>query len=412
MKKFLLGIAFALVACSSFAQVSLKIEPAELTMKPGDVQEITVSIEGAARNAYEAMQLVISLPVGVNLGGKYLNDYSDQAVQYDYEDWLDEKENEGKSFEEFLKKYEATYFLEKLFARNAGDWSLMCNFTQAPYDYYRKNPDTNQDEFWRQSTTNEINVVAMNQNNRKFPNSEGTLEPIFKFVVTATDRCYTGTWPIEINYVTFTTPDKQSVNIDDAEVGVLTYAIDYTIPPCGYGTLVWPLALDMSANNDFTVNTGVFPEAGKPQIYLIPVPVEGKKIAGNEPVVIIGKPGPYSINTVPKDQSEAVAKVSDNVLEGTVDAPLKVSGSNIFALSDRNGVVGFYRCQEGVEIPQYKAYLTGNASVDSYLFEADGINNVVADELSGDAYTISGVKVNNTNKKGVYIVNGKKVVVK
>lgn len=411
MKKFLLGIAFALVACSSFAQPTMKIEPANITMKPGDVQEITVSLCGAAKNAYEAAQLVITLPVGVELGGKYLNDYTEEDVQAEYESWLEEDEaNAGKSFEEYLKANESTYYLEAIFPstspKQLADWQLMCNFTKAPYDYYQKDPKTNQDVFWRRSTYNELSVVIMNQKSRKFPAAEVDEEALFKFVVTATDRCYTGTEPLNINYVAFTTPGKESVNIADATVGELTYAIDYTIPAGGFGTLVWPLALDMSAN-EFTVGTGELNGTN-----MKPIPVEGKKIAGNEPVIIIGKPGTYSLTTVPKDQSESVAKVAGNVLEGTVDAPLKVSGSNIFALAEKNGVLGFYRCDEGVEIPQYKAYYTGSATVDSYPFEVDGINNIVADELSGDAYTISGVKVNNTNKKGVYIVNGKKVVVK
>ena len=105
--------------------------------------------------------------------------------------------------------------------------------------------------------------------------------------------------------------------------------------------------------------------------------------------------------------------MADNVLEGTVDAPLKVSGSNIFALAEKAEGIGFYRCKEGVEIPQYKAYYTGTASADSYLFEeTTGIREAVSADNAGEAYTISGVKVNNTNKKGVYVVNGKKVVVK
>ena len=170
----------------------------------------------------------------------------------------------------------------------------------------------------------------------------------------------------------------------------------------GYGTLVWPVALDFSANT-FTAGTGEINGTN-----MKPVPVEGKKIAANEPVIIYGTAGTYSLSTT-KDE---VAKVTGNVLEGTVDAPLKVTGSNIFALAEKKGVLGFYRCDEGVEIPQYKAYYTGSATVDSYLFEGDGISNIVAGENEGEAYTISGVKVNNTNKKGVYIVNGKKVVVK
>jgi hypothetical protein len=410
MKKFLLGIAFALVACSSFAQPTLKLEPSKLDMKAGDVQEITVSVVGAEAWAYCAAQFVITLPEGVELGGKYMNGYTEEKVADEYAKYLkkNKKTDSEETYKEFLKEKESTYFIETLFpsSTNPGAWQVPVSFTTAPHEYTTKDPKTNQDVYWRTSTTNELNVVIMTQTSETFPDDEVESEPLFKFPVIATDRTYTGTYPIDINYVTFTTDDKKSVPVADATVGELTYTIDYTIPAGGFGTLVWPLALDMSAN-EFTVGTGELNGTN-----MKPIPVEGKKIAGNEPVIIIGKAGTYSLTTVPKDQSASVAKVTGNVLEGTVDKPLKVEGSNIFALAEKNGVLGFYRCDEGVEIPQYKAYYTGSATVDSYPFEVDGINNIVADELSGDAYTISGVKVNNTSKKGVYIVNGKKVVVK
>ena len=105
--------------------------------------------------------------------------------------------------------------------------------------------------------------------------------------------------------------------------------------------------------------------------------------------------------------------MSANVLEGTVDEPLTVSGNNIYALANLSNGPGFYRVKSGVEIPQYKAYYTSTAAVDAFLFEdVTGINKVVADDANAEVFTISGVKVDKANKKGIYIVNGKKVVVK
>ena len=128
-------------------------------------------------------------------------------------------------------------------------------------------------------------------------------------------------------------------------------------------------------------------------------------------VIINGEPGTYNLYTT----RDEVAKDADNVLEGTVDAPLKVAENNVYALADKgaNGI-GFFRCQEGVEIPKHKAYYhSKDASVDAFIFEGTtGIREAVAGNDASDAYTISGMKVKNTSKKGVYIVNGKKVVVK
>ena len=65
-------------------------------------------------------------------------------------------------------------------------------------------------------------------------------------------------------------------------------------------------------------------------------------------------------------------------------------------------------------IPKYKAYYsTGDASAVSFLFDdATGIQQVDAASTTSDMYTISGVKVDKAAQKGVYIVNGKKIVVK
>ena len=117
MKKFLLGIAFALVACSSFAQPTLKLEPSKLDMKAGDVQEITVSVVGAEAWAYCAAQFVITLPEGVELGGKYMNGYTEEKVADEYAKYLkkNKKTDSEETYKEFLKEKESTYFIETLF---------------------------------------------------------------------------------------------------------------------------------------------------------------------------------------------------------------------------------------------------------------------------------------------------------
>ena len=103
---------------------------------------------------------------------------------------------------------------------------------------------------------------------------------------------------------------------------------------------------------------------------------------------------------------------------GTPDEAIPVAGNTTYAMAskvkDGANVVGFYRVQEGVVIPRYKAYLNSTADVEGFIFEeTTGINTVErAENANQDIYTITGAKVNNAAQKGVYIMNGKKVVVK
>ena len=66
----------------------------------------------------------------------------------------------------------------------------------------------------------------------------------------------------------------------------------------------------------------------------------------------------------------------------------------------------------------HKVYLpipvSGSGGVSSFLFDdMNGISEtMVFNSTSGDVYTISGVKVTGTLQKGLYIINGKKVVIR
>ena len=78
--------------------------------------------------------------------------------------------------------------------------------------------------------------------------------------------------------------------------------------------------------------------------------------------------------------------------------------------------VGFYPVKSGVTIPAGKAYLVIDAKeVKGFLAlddVADAINNILVETANGNIFNIAGQKVQNITKGGLYIVNGKKVIVK
>ena len=84
MKKFLLGIAMALVAGSSSAQV-FTLEPAEISLKPGDVQDVEMILHSDV-DAYSAFQIVISMPDGIEpvcLNQEDVDDFGDDPLYYE-----------------------------------------------------------------------------------------------------------------------------------------------------------------------------------------------------------------------------------------------------------------------------------------------------------------------------------------
>lgn len=186
-----------------------------------------------------------------------------------------------------------------------------------------------------------------------------------------------------------------------------TKSIALKINESKFGTLCINDDLDFSESGiSANVCTGI--DNGFVQV------AEVTKPAAGTPLILKGEAGSYFLNAY---YGEKDAPVS-NLLVGTPDEALTVAGGNTYAMAskvkDGANVVGFYRVQEGVVIPRYKAYLNSSNDVEGFIFEeTTGINTVEsAENANQDIYTITGAKVNNAAQKGVYIMNGKKVVVK
>ena len=403
MKKFLLGIALVLMASSSFAQAKLTFEPSSFELKAGQSQVITVYLEGADTCSYQGLSMVLEMPDNLDL-----------------EEYYDEDKDEDLMIDVLLP---SSIFLNE---KNRKDKSIV-NAFQSNTDYtfvrkghqYKEYDDATQTFVpGRIADRDELTMVFFNTKGYNFPGHKTgktktiAKEPLFLFQVKATDKCYTETSSFDAHIV-LTTKSSETEKVDytlakENPASMLTYYIDYELKG-EYGTLAWPVALDFSKNNFKAVGTGRLTADKKGMT----INEGANQFAEAEPLIIYGEPGTYKLYTT----RDEVAKDADNVLEGTPDAPLKVTENNVYALADKTAEgygVGFWHCQENVEIPQYKAYYHSNdAAVDAFIFEGTtGIREAVAGEDASDTYTISGVKVNNTNKKGVYIVNGKKVVVK
>lgn len=110
--------------------------------------------------------------------------------------------------------------------------------------------------------------------------------------------------------------------------------------------------------------------------------------------------------------SNAVDDVTGNQLHGTLTET--AAPANSFALSTKKGVTGFYPVSTGLTIPAHKAYLTLSGSTSRSLTiegEITGIMNVREEGAPVEFYNLQGIKMQRPTK-GIYISNGKKVVVK
>lgn len=149
------------------------------------------------------------------------------------------------------------------------------------------------------------------------------------------------------------------------------------------------------------------------------IEVKSKQVPANTAVVLKGATGTYSASAIASvdDPDEFV----DNQLQ-IAAAPMDGSAGNIFVLNEKDGVVGFYKLSTSGSLLAGKGYLeVDGVGEGRSMFEIDiegistGINMVNGEGLkvngSETYYDLQGRRVLNPTK-GLYIVNGKKVIVK
>lgn len=147
----------------------------------------------------------------------------------------------------------------------------------------------------------------------------------------------------------------------------------------------------------------------------------GDVVPANAALVVKGNTGKYECYATDK---EATKTLEGNLLKGvTTDTRIEAaSGVKRYILTRADdGLLAFYRTNSGtINVKANRAYLEVPTAmaVASFSLEgsATGINNVVTTAAKQGIYTISGVRLNATTTKelpaGIYIVDGKKVIVK
>ncbi len=138
---------------------------------------------------------------------------------------------------------------------------------------------------------------------------------------------------------------------------------------------------------------------------------EVTKVPANTAVVLYAETaGTYTLSTTTTEATDNVSANQLHISDGTV------TGSNIYVLANKTNGVGFYKLDSGVTVPAGKAYLQIGSSAHAFIGigdDATGIDEVSSkrEEVRSDYYDLQGRRVAQPTK-GLYIVNGKKVIIK
>ena len=197
---------------------------------------------------------------------------------------------------------------------------------------------------------------------------------------------------VDFIYIQRTGDATETVSVSDA--GYATYATKYNVK--------------VPDNNDVKVMT-VKVNAEGTAVELNDV-AAGKVIPANTGILVKAPAGNHDFVVT----SDKVTELTSNDLKAATKDETS-NGTTYFALTTlSDGKVGFAKVANGVVIPAGKAYLNVPRAAAKFFGldgEATGINSVKTAKADGAYYTLEGVKTTKP-VKGLYIHNGKKIIVK
>ena len=220
-------------------------------------------------------------------------------------------------------------------------------------------------------------------------------DALVRITIVASDQISTGVVTPIITNMEMTKQDFTKVKPEETTYNC-TLQVTAKVTTLGYASFSWPKAIDFSES-----------------LKLVPV----TKVPANTGLILKGTAGSeheYQLQTT----DEATDDVSENLLSSNTEGDYEVASDDIYVLSNLNdGQPGFYRAAQGIHVGQYKSYLRYSASQSIELYfdeeETTGIPIISNSQPTADGkyYDLQGRRVSHPTK-GVYILNGKKIIVK
>ena len=323
------------------------------------------------------------------------------AAPYSAEDFTNdaifvwEPVNEGEAGSYYLKKLDGTY-MQATSPKDYGTIDNAAVFTAvAPGTNGTFNGDADSNLYVASST--DANLVRFVKGNNWINIQNGA---------TGTPTYNTGTGGWTIHYV-----------YEVAEVS----SFKANITDAGYATFFAPTEVTIPEN----VNAYYIAAEGISNGSVTLTQIE-KVIPANTAVILEGAEGEYTLNVSDTD-AEAI---NGNLLKGTIINTNIIGEAYVLGNDDENGA-GLYKAQmTSINLSTtsgrvnvflnnaYKAYLPASVAsgVASYSFRFEGattaIENVVVENASNVIFDLTGRKIEAIAAPGIYVVNGKKVLVK
>ena len=237
----------------------------------------------------------------------------------------------------------------------------------------------------------------------------GNSGAVLTITVVASDQVATGTQKVKLSEIKLVDGSGNRAYVQPNSEYDCTVNINTTVTTLGYASFSWPKALDFT-NSGLTAYIATSCDGSSVQLESV------TKVPANTGLILKGVAGSdnsYSLQTT----DETPDNVSNNLLSSTATGTYTVASEDIYVLSNLDdGKPGFYLANAGINVGQYKAYLqySGELARKGLTFreEATAIKQVVeTSETAGSCFDMQGRRVSKADK-GLYIVNGKKVIVK
>ncbi|MBR3479734.1 MAG: hypothetical protein IKH32_03395 [Prevotella sp.] len=194
-------------------------------------------------------------------------------------------------------------------------------------------------------------------------------------------------------------------NASTTETGcvIVPTSVSKTITDAGYATYCSPYALDFTGSA-LTAYVAAKDVNNKVTFSTI------TKVPANTGILLKGAAGDYTINTTTGDTDP----VTDNALVGVLVDTEVPAGS--FVLLKGTSGVGFYSALNAFTVSANTAYIEALPTTARFigfnLDESTGIDGIAVEKMNnGEVYNLQGQRVTKA-QKGLYIINGKKVLVK
>ena len=237
-------------------------------------------------------------------------------------------------------------------------------------------------------------------------------------VVDNGDGTYTGTNIVILDYNEYNGQDTEM----NTQISPITGTINYhrTLPSANiYFTQVIPFTMEVPANITAYEATTSTSSAGIVNITFSEVTTMQ---AGVPYLLTATDAGAHFLNATSLDFSAGGDQaLTDGAFKATY-APINPVPANTYVVAKNSNEATFRPASTGSYIPAFRAYLQLNdptAKINVMFDDATGIHAATAEQLEGifNIYSIDGKLVRQNGdkmglNKGVYIINGKKVVVK